>query len=91
MAVGGERVEDGEVERERLPRRRAGRDDDVALARGRVRLGLVRVELGDPAAGERFADRGVQLCREASGSRLPRRLTGEVRKLVANEQVIPEQ
>ena len=50
VAVGGERVEDGEVERERLPRRGAGRDDDVAVARGRVRLRLVRVELGDAAA-----------------------------------------
>jgi len=48
------RVEDREVERERLPRRGPGRDDDVLAAlRGFPYLGLVAVERGDAGSDER--------------------------------------
>ena len=67
VPVGRERVEHREVERERLPRGGARRDDDVAAARGRgVRFGLVRVELVDPAARERLAQRRMEASRAAA-------------------------
>ena len=47
-----DRVEHREVESERLPGRRTGRDDDVLAACGRLpRLGLMGVEAADPCSG----------------------------------------
>ena len=58
MPVGRERVEHRQVEGERLARGGTRGDDDVAAAsRCGVRLGLVRVELVDAAAGERLPQR----------------------------------
>ena len=84
VPVGGERVEHRQVEGERLAGGRAGRDDHVAAAlRGRVRLGLVRVELVDPAPAERFPERRLEGVRQRRGPRLAARLGREVRELVA--------
>ena len=80
VPVGGECVEYRKVERERLARGRACRDDDVAaaLCRG-VRLGLVRIELLDPTPGERFAHGRLERVRQRCGSRFARGLGREVR------------
>jgi hypothetical protein len=60
-----ERVEDGEVEGERLAAGRAGRDHDVLAARDRVPgRALMREQLLDPARRERFAHAWVELVRE---------------------------
>ena len=54
-----QRVEDGEVERERLAARGPGRDDDVLpAARGRERLRLVGEERLDAPGSERRLERG---------------------------------
>ena len=64
-----DRVERRQREREGLPRRRPGRDDDVLAARDRLpRLRLVRVEAGDAAPLERLGERRVQLVRAAARS-----------------------
>ena len=90
MAVGGERVEHRQVEGERLSRGGAGRDDDVAAAlRRRVRGGLVRVELVDATPRERFAQRRLERVGQRCRTRLARGLGGEMRELVADEQVVP--
>ena len=91
VPVGGERVEHRQVEGERLARGGAGRDDDVAAGlRGRVRLGLVRVELVDPAPRERFPHGRLEGVGERRGSRLARGLGGEVGELVTDEELVPE-
>src|SRR5581483_2048792 len=88
--LGGERVEHGEVERERLPRGGPGRDHHVAAGAGRFpRIRLVRVELLDPLSCERGADRLVQLGRDAGRPRGTGRLERHVRELLALEQVVP--
>ena len=59
LRLAGERVEHGEVEGERLPARRAGRDDQVPARGGRVPGGaLVGEELVDPERRERRRARG---------------------------------
>ena len=59
-----DRVEHREVESERLPGRRTGRDDDVLAARGRLpRFGLMGVEAADPYSSERGLDPVVELRR----------------------------
>ena len=79
VPVVGERVEDGQVEGERLARGGARRDDDVApaLRRG-VRLGLVPVELVDTASGEGLPQGRLKGVGERSGSRFARRLSRQV-------------
>ena len=68
-----DRVEDGEVERERLPGRGAGRDDDVLAAPRRLpRLGLVAVERGDAVRDERGCDAWIEIVREWLELRLAR-------------------
>ena len=90
MPVGGERVEHRQIEGERLPRSRARRDDHVAAGlRGCVRIGLVRVELVDAAAGERFPQGRLEGAWKRGGSRLTRGLGREVRELVADEEIAP--
>ena len=64
LRVARDRVEHGEVERERLSRRGAGRDDDVLAApRGVPRLALVRVER---VVRQRVAHERMQVVREAA-------------------------
>ena len=76
LRVGRERAQDGEVEGERLPRRGAGRDDDVAAALGRLPgVRLVRVEPLDAARGERVADARVD-ARRGSARRRGRAAAG---------------
>ena len=79
VPVVGERVEDGQVECERLARGGARRDDDVApaLRRG-VRLGLVPVELVDTASGEGLPQGRLNGVGERSGSRFACRLARQV-------------
>ena len=87
LRVARDRVEHGQVERERLPRRGAGRDDDVlAAARGVPGLALVLVERVER---ERGADARVQVVGQRREPRLARRLAREVRELLALEQVVP--
>ncbi len=65
LRVGGERIEDRQVERERLAGRGSGRDDHVvAGARRRPGLGLVRVQLVDALPCERGVHGGVELRRQ---------------------------
>jgi hypothetical protein len=83
VPVGGERVEHRQVERERLARRGAGRDDHVAAALRRPRTrGLVRVELVDLAPRERVQYGGLERVGERRGSCLTRGLGREVGELV---------
>src|SRR5581483_2725345 len=90
VAVGDEPVEDGEVEGKSLPRRGAGRDDDVpARAGGRVRLRLVRIELRDAAPRERLCESGPEPGGERRRPSRARRLGLQVRELVAGEKVVP--
>ena len=89
LRLAGERVEDGQVEGERLPRRGAGRDHHVpARARGVPRARLVLVQLVDPLRGERGGELRVEAVRErrgprgarrppSSGTRAPRRRGGQ--------------
>jgi hypothetical protein len=90
VPVGGERVEDGKVEGERLARGGSGGDDHVPLQRGRVRLRLVCVELPDAAPLERIGDGRVEAGRNRRRPRLARRLGREMRELLADEQVVPQ-
>ena len=57
--IAGERVEHGQVERQRLAARGAGGDDRVALVGRRQRVGLVGVEALD-AGAQGVAEVGVQ-------------------------------
>ena len=89
LRLGGERVEDGEVEREGLPAGRAGRDDQMlAAARGRERLGLVGEELGDPGRPQGALQLGVELG-ERHETRLAPRNLRQVRELLALEHLRP--
>ena len=77
-----DRVEHGERERKRLPRRRPGRDDDALAARDCLpRLGLVVVEAGHPAGGERARHIGVEVRRERCRAPTPRGLGAAVHDL----------
>ena len=88
LRVARDRVEDGEVEGERLPRRGSGRDDDVLAAlRGLPRLGLVAVERGDAGRDERRGDPWVEVVRERLERRLSSRLDARVRDLLAFEEI----
>ena len=66
LRLARERVEDGQVERERLSRCSAGRDDQVLAAlRCFPRFGLVRVELGDALPRKRLTHLAGAARREA--------------------------
>ena len=85
-----DRVEDGQVEGERLPRCGAGRDDDVLAACGRLpRLALLRVEAVDAARGEGGCDARVEAGGERLEAGVARRLGGAEGELLAEEQVVP--
>ena len=74
-----DRVEHGQVERERLARRGPRRDEDVLAARGRLpRLALMGVEAVDADARERRRDARVEARREAprAGLRAQARSSG---------------
>ena len=91
MAVAGERVEDGQVEGERLARGGARRDDDVAAALRRcVRLapGARRARRCLGARAHRARPGGARPAR--GGPRAARGLGREVRELVAHEEVVPD-
>ena len=91
LRVGGERVEYRQVERERLAGRGSGRDDDVPTRDRRlVRLSLVLVELGDPAARERVAKLGAQSLGDRRRARRTRRGGRQVRELLALQQLVPK-
>ena len=90
LRIARDRVEDRQVEGERLPRRRAGRDDDVLAALRRLpRLGLVAVERGDPVRDERGGDARIEVVGKRLERRLARRLDSRVRDLLALEQIRP--
>ena len=90
LRLARDRVEDGQVERERLPRRGAGRDDDVLAAlRGLPGLGLVSVERRDAGRDERGRDARVEVVRQRLELRLARGLDTRVRDLLALEEVRP--
>ena len=91
LRVGSERIEDRQVERERLAGRGSGGDDHVlARARRRPHLGLVRVQLVDALPCERGVHGGVELRRQRDGTRRPRRLRRQVGELFARKEVIPQ-
>ena len=84
-----DRVERRQREREGLPRRRPGRDDDVLAAGHRLpRLGLVRVEAGDAPALERLRERGVQRVRQRLGPPRAAGLDAAMDDLRAREQLL---
>jgi hypothetical protein len=87
LRVACDGVEHGQVEGERLAGGGSRRDDDVLAALCRVpRLALVHVERVER---QRLADARVQVVRERREASLPRGLGGEVRDLLAFEQVVP--
>ena len=87
LRIACERVEDGQVEGERLARRGSRGDDQVLAAGSRVPGGaLVRVERVDP---DGVADAWVELVRERREPRLARGLGGEVCELLALQQGVP--
>ena len=87
LRVACDRVEDGEVERERLARGGARRDHDVLAALRRVPgLPLVRVERVER---EQLAHEWVQAVRDRSGRGVARGLVREVRELLSGEEVVP--
>src|SRR5204862_1363479 len=87
LRLAGEGIEDREVERERLPGRGAGRDDDVLAApRGVPGFALVGVELVD---AERVPDPRVEVVRQGYGPRPPSRLRREVGELLPFENGVP--
>ena len=82
-------VEDGQVERERLPGRGAGRHEHVvAPRRGVPRLALVRVE---PVDADRVAHARVETVRQVGKPGLARGLLAQVGELLALEQPLPAQ
>ncbi len=88
LRLAGQRVEHRQVERERLPGGRAGRDDQVLAPRGRVpRFCLVRVELLDSLCRERLPHARVQLLGQRRRERLASGLGAEVGQLLALEQI----
>ena len=90
LRIARDRVEDGEVERERLPRGRAGRDDDVLAApRGLPRFGLVPEERRDARRDEGGSDARIEVVGKRLERRLARGLDARVRDLLAFEQVGP--
>ena len=87
LRVARDRVEHGQVERERLSRRGAGRDDDVLAAPRRVpRVTLVEVQRVER---KRVADAWVQVVRQRRKLRLARGLGREVRELLALDEIVP--
>ena len=90
LRIAGDRVEHGQVERERLPRGGARRDDDVLAAPRRFPgFGLVAVQGGDTGPDERGRDARVEVVRQRLELRLARRLDTRVRDLLALEDVGP--
>ena len=90
LRLARDRVEDGQVERERLARRGAGRDDDVLAALRRLPgLGLVSVERRDAVRDERGCDAWIEVVRQRLELRLARGLDTRVRDLLALEDVRP--
>src|SRR5439155_25859463 len=90
LRLPGDRVEYRQVEGERLPAGRAGRDDDVLAVCGRVPgLSLVGVELVDPLRRKRVAHPRVQLVRQGREQSLARRLGAYVGDLLALEEITP--
>ena len=91
LRLGGERVENREVEGERLPARRAGDDGDVLASRGCIPgVALVLVELGDASGLERSAHAcGCSVIRERRGASLARGLGADVRELLPLEDPGP--
>jgi hypothetical protein len=89
--LAGDRVEDRERERERLPGGRPGRDDDAFAARDDLpRLRLVDVEPVDTRGGKRRGDVLVQTVRErfrATGPGLDRPAVGDLGRV---EERVPE-
>ena len=83
-----DRVEDREVERERLSRGRPGREDQVLSARGRIPgRTLVGVQLVE---GKRRAQRRMELLRQRVGARLGGGYLLDVRNLLAAGEVVPQ-
>src|SRR5205814_10127119 len=66
-----------------------GDDDVAALSRRRVRLGLMCVELFDPAPAQRFPQSRLERVGQRRRSRLACGLGGEMRKLFADEELVP--
>ena len=90
LRITGDRVEDGKVEREGLPRGGAGRDDDVLAALCRFpRFGLVSEERRDAGRDEGRRDAWVEVVGKRLERWLPRGLDARVRDLLALEQVGP--
>ena len=72
LRIAGDRVEDGKVEREGLPRGGAGRDDDVLAALCRFpRFGLVSEERRDAGRDEGRRDARIEVVREAARASAP--------------------
>ena len=90
LRVGGECVQDRQVECERLPARRAGGDHDVlaTLCRGE-RSRLVLVELAEPTAVERLPTRGCKPGGRGDDARLPGCYLGAVDDLLGGEELVP--
>ena len=90
LRLARDRVEHRQVERERLPRGRAGGDDDVLTAlRGLPGLGLMPEERGDPRRDEGGRDERVEIVGERFERRVARGLDTRVRDLLALEQISP--
>ncbi len=90
LRIRRERVEHGQVERERLAGSGARRDDHVpARTHGRPRFGLVRVQLLDALSRERCTQLRVDVVRQRRGARGGGRLRRAVCKLLALEQAVP--
>ncbi len=88
LRLAGERIQDRQVEGERLPARGAGGDDQVLAAGGRLpRLRLVGVEAVDPLSRERLAHARVQLLGQRGRASFPGRLEDEVGELLALQQL----
>jgi len=60
----------------------------LAARRRRPGLGLVAVQLGDPAGRERCGDAGVDPVGERREARSPRRLGAEVGELLSLQEVV---
>ena len=84
-------VEHGQVERQALAGRGAGRDDDVLAARRCIpNLSLMDVEAVQPAHGKCIPDARVQVLRQRRGACVCGRDGFDVCDLLAFEQVVPE-
>ena len=90
LRIACDRIEDGEVEGQRLPRGRAGGDDDVLAAlRGLPGLGLVPVERGDAGGDKRRRDARVEIVGKLLDTRFAGWFAPAVRDLLAFEKVRP--